>query len=56
MNWNEKQKEKPVILFEHYPHVKIAYEICPKLRTIFNNRKTTIKVAHWFKEVESSGF
>ena len=61
VDWTEKQQQRAIILFEHYPDIKKAYEICQKLRTLFNNRSINKKIAytklaHWFKEVEESGF
>ncbi len=48
-------------MFKNYPDNKKAYDICQKLRTIFNNKTITkqvayTKLAHWFKEVEDTGF
>ena len=60
-NWTEKQKRRSEILFKNYPDIKTAYGICQKLRNLFNNKTITKEVAytrlaHWFKEVEESGF
>lgn len=60
-DWTHKQKVRAQILFENYPDIKKAYGICQKLRNLFNNKKITKKIAytklaHWFKEVEESGF
>ncbi|WP_317162632.1 transposase [Tenacibaculum maritimum] len=48
-------------LFKNYPDIKKAYRICQKLKNLFNNKTITkeiayTKLAHWFKEVEESGF
>ena len=60
-DWTEKQKLRGEILFENYPDIKKAYGICQKLRNLFNNKEISkeiayTKIAHWFKEVEDSGF
>lgn len=60
-DWTEKQKQRATILFENYPDIKQAYRICQKLRNLFNNRNISkqiayTKLAHWFREVEESGF
>ncbi len=60
-DWVEKQQRRAEILFENYPDIKKAYGICQKLRNIFNNKEISkeiayTKLAHWFKDVEDSGF
>lgn len=60
-DWTEKQQQRAYILFENYPDIKQAYGICQKLRSLFNNKNITkqiayTKLAHWFREVEKSGF
>lgn len=60
-DWTDKQKVRAQILFEKYPDIKKAYGICQKLRNLFNNKTISkqvayTKLAHWFKEVENSGF
>ena len=48
------------ILFKEYPDIKLAFGLVQGLRDIFN--KTTsiqvgyTKLAHWYKDVENSGF
>ena len=60
-DWTKKQKIRAQILFENYPDIKKAYGICQKLRNLFNNKTIAkevayTKLAHWFTEVEESGF
>lgn len=60
-DWTEKQQQRARILFENYPDIKKAYGICQKLRGLFNNKNISkqiayTKLAHWFREVEASGF
>ncbi|WP_369049400.1 transposase [Tenacibaculum sp. UWU-22] len=57
----QKQQQRAAILFKNYPDIKKAYQICQKLRNLFNNKEISkeiayTKLAHWFKEVEESGF
>lgn len=59
-NWTENQYNRSKILFDQYPDIKIAFELVQGLRDIFN-RATSIqtaytKLAHWYKEVENTGF
>ncbi|WP_262884727.1 transposase [Tenacibaculum maritimum] len=56
-----KQQQRAKILFKSYPDIKKAYNICQKLKNLFNNKTITkdiayTKLAHWFKEVEESKF
>ena len=58
--WTPSQKERGEILFKEYPVLKKAYKLVQGLRNIFN-QDTDIKIAytklaHWYKEVEESGF
>ncbi|WP_369048774.1 transposase [Tenacibaculum sp. UWU-22] len=60
-DWTQKQQQRAAILFKNYPDIKKAYGICQKLRNLFNNKTISkeiayTKLAHWFKEVEQSGF
>jgi len=60
-DWTEKQQQRAQILFENYPDIKKAHQICQKLRNLFNNKDLSkeiayTKLAHWFKEVEDSAF
>lgn len=61
VDWTNKQQQRATILFKNYPDIKHAYEICQKLRNLFNNKNISkqiayTKLAHWFREVEQSGF
>ncbi|MFL0111175.1 transposase, partial [Tenacibaculum maritimum] len=60
-DWILKQQQRAKILFKNYPDIKKAYNICQKLKNLFNNKTITkdiayTKLAHWFKEVEESKF
>ncbi len=58
--WTQKQGIRAQILFETYPDLYQAYILAMKLNNIYE--KSTIKsiaitrLAHWFREVEQSGF
>jgi len=58
--WTLKQKTRAQILFETYPDLNKAYVLAMKLNSIYE--RTTIKaiaitkLAHWFREVEQTGF
>lgn len=58
--WTNSQSERARILFELYPDIQKAYELCEQLRTIYNGRYSKeiamTKLAHWYKEVEEAGF
>lgn len=54
--WNDRQEERAKILFEKYPKLKEAYDICNALRVVFRNHdqdKETAKVKlhEWYDEV-----
>ena len=59
-NWTSNQYRRSKILFKEYPDIKLAFGLVQGLRDIFN--KTTsiqvgyTKLAHWYKDVENSGF
>lgn len=59
-NWTQNQYIRSKILFEHYPDIKKAYELVQGLRNIFNTATSIqtayTKLAHWYKEVEQTGF
>ena len=59
-NWSDQQEARAKILFEHYPDVKKAFRLVNNLRQIFNSCKSIeiayTRLAHWYKEVEESGF
>lgn len=58
--WTQKQEVRAQILFEIYPDLCQAYKLAMKLNYIYE--KSTLKtiaitrLAHWFREVEQSGF
>jgi transposase len=58
--WTESQNERAQILFELYPDIKTAYRLVQQLRGIYNNYNNKhiamTKLAHWFRNVEESGF
>ena len=59
-NWTLTQAHRAKILFKSYPDIHQAYTLVNGLRNIFNqNTKVEIaytKLAHWYKQVEESGF
>lgn len=59
-NWTQSQYIRAKILFNQYPDIKKAYDLVQQLRNIFNKAKSIqiayTKLAHWYKEVECSGF
>lgn len=58
--WTFSQKQRAVILFSVYPNLEKAYNLSDGLRKIYNQNLlksvAMLKLAHWFKEVEESGF
>jgi transposase len=58
--WTQSQKERAQMLFELYPDIKIAYNLNQQLRGIYNNHNNKhiamTKLAHWYRNVEESGF
>ena len=58
--WTESQKERALLLFEHYPDLRQAYDLSIGLSNIFE--KTTDKIygltrlARWHEKVAQSGF
>lgn len=58
--WTSNQKERGQILFNEYPELKKAYALVQGLRNIFNQaidiKVAYTKLAHWYKDVEESGF
>tara|TARA_B100002049_G_C16047230_1_gene361783 strand:+ start:431 stop:1279 length:849 start_codon:yes stop_codon:yes gene_type:complete len=58
--WTPNQKERGQILFNEYPELKKAYALVQGLRNIFNQaidiKVAYTKLAHWYKDVEESGF
>lgn len=58
--WTENQYNRSKILFDQYPDLKTAFNLAQGLRNIFNTAKTIeiayTKLAHWYKDVENTGF
>ena len=58
--WTASQKQRAEILFSEYPDLERAYYLSDKLPKIYNQNiqksVAMLKLAHWFKEVEKSGF
>lgn len=58
--WTASQKQRAKILFSEYTDMEKAYNLADGLRKIYNQNITKsvamLKLAHWFKEVEESGF
>jgi transposase len=58
--WTINQEERAQILFEIYPDIKTAYFLSQQLRSIYNTNNdknvAMLKLAHWYKRVEESGF
>ncbi|WP_348636626.1 transposase [Mariniflexile litorale] len=59
-NWTENQYQRSKILFDQYPDIQLAFNLVQGLRNIFNTAKSVetayTKLAHWYKDVEQSGF
>lgn len=58
--WNKTQSERAKILFELYPDIKKAYQLCQNLSWIFNTtrNKTSalIRLAKWDEKVRQAKF
>ena len=58
--WTSNQTQRAEILFAEYPDLQKAYHLSDGLRKIYNQNiqksVAMLKLAHWFKEVEESGF
>ena len=58
--WTENQYQRSEILFKEYPNIKVAFKLVQGLRNIFNTAKSIeiayTKLAHWYNEVEKTGF
>ncbi len=58
--WTPNQYVRSKILFEQYPDIKKAYNLVQGLRSIFNTATSIqtayTKLAHWYKDVEKTGF
>jgi transposase len=59
-NWTQNQYIRSKILFGQYPDIKKAYDLVQGLRNIFNTATSIqaayTKLAHWYKDVERTGF
>ena len=59
-NWTQNQHLRAKIVFNQYPDIKKAYGLAQGLRNIFNTATSIqtayTKLAHWYKNVEQSGF
>ncbi|WP_299218128.1 transposase, partial [uncultured Aquimarina sp.] len=59
-NWTQNQYLRSKILFDQYPDIKKAYNLVQGLRNIFNTATSIqtayTKLAHWYKDVEQTGF
>ncbi|MFY1045942.1 ISAon1 family transposase [Chryseobacterium sp. GP-SGM7] len=58
--WTLEQTHRAEILFYQYPDLEKAYSLSDGLRKIYNQNITKsvamLKLAHWFKNAEESGF
>ena len=58
--WTDRQSIRAKLLFERYPDIKRAYELCMELFEIYQNTKVKgiafTKLAQWYNQVENSGF
>ena len=58
--WTQSQKLRAKILFREYLDLEVAYNLSDGLRKIYNQNITKsaamLKLAHWFKDIEESGF
>lgn len=58
--WTIKQQLRAQVLFKEYPEIKEAYNLSQQLREFFNTKQgkgvALTKLAHWYKNVEESGF
>ena len=58
--WTESQNQRAQILFSLYSDIKTAYRLVQQLRGIYNNYNNKhiamTKLAHWYRNVEESGF
>ncbi len=58
--WTLSQSQRASILFSQYPDLEKAYQLTDSLRKIYNRNipksLAMTKLAHWFNEVEESGF
>lgn len=59
-NWTQNQYLRAKTLFDQYPDIKKAFNLVQGLRNIFNTATSIqtayTKLAHWYKDVEQTGF
>lgn len=59
-DWTPSQKQRTTLLFERYPDIHQAYELCENLSWIFEKTKDKIygytRLAQWHEKVAQSGF
>jgi transposase len=58
--WTPKQRHRAEILFNHFPDLKIAYNLCRELTSIYQTTKTKgvayTKLAKWYNKIEKADF
>ena len=58
-DWTLNQRQRAILLFEHYPDVYEAYQLSQKLSWIFEKTKKKIygytRLAQWHEQVDQSG-
>ena len=58
--WTDRQRIRAKLLFERYPDIKRAYDLCMKLFEIYQHTNVKgvafTKLAQWYDHVEKSGF
>ena len=58
--WTQNQSERAFVLFEKYPDLEKAYNLCQNLSWIFNNTKdktsALIRLAKWDEKVRQASF
>ncbi len=58
--WTENQKKRSIILFEHYPDIKKAYNLSQKLSWVYesttNKTVARTRLALWIEKVKQSEF
>lgn len=58
--WTISQQIRAKVLFKEYPEIEKAYQLSQKLRDFFNTKQNKgvalTKLAHWYDQVEKSGF
>lgn len=58
--WTPAQNQRAEILFKYYPDLKIAYDLCRELGSIYTHIKhkgiAFAKLAQWYNKLETYGF